>query len=644
MANLQSTFASEAKLRIRFPAGLALRVTTGKNLQVVTKAHAEDFWEVRPDDPDLCIGLGGLQFGMSKDIYLEYEAPIQPDEPDNAGSAEKATEKSRSVEDATTALIGKLSGGAAINVELNYKPLAGEVRSLTVRRSPLSFDDPPETEVAYHISRSQLCSFLSSLFPFQNQERQRCEWGQEKTTLEDRIAINGDTKHELQKCKEAMPAWRLTVLRKGGDDCASLIQDVEGSHPHGQIGLSLSQRGYWETWGRHYLLSLLDAHTRQACNSFKDPGPLRYGRGSPLFLACRARLDEAFDTIEPPEPSRTVRRWVVDGASAEPPRPLLSMGEFYNNAQGSCFAATTRVRLADDQKDGHQSVTAFCVGAEGGGGGDGDVQTAAMPGATIRICDLRRGMRVLTPLGARAVAAVVRTRVRQLPVCRIGDGGVIVTPWHPVKKASANAGAGNCGGHSGSERVEEKWAFPAKMPEARLALYTGSVFSVMLEPDGRPDAHAILVASPSTSCSATSSSARGGRLWGVTLGHGLAGRQWRREEKGTRAASTDGGESAGGEEGDVRTHEFWGDYHRVAAELARLQGGAPRGTSGVVLCTGVRRSRNTGRVVGLRGPPSSAADRVSRAHAVATLARKGRLGRLAKVEAVPMRKCSSLVT
>jgi len=42
----------------------------------------------------------------------------------------------------------------------------------------------------------------------------------------------------------------------------------------------------------------------QVCNSFKDPGPLMYGKESPLFIKCRDRLDEAFDAL--PAPTGTV--------------------------------------------------------------------------------------------------------------------------------------------------------------------------------------------------------------------------------------------------------------------------------------------------------------------------------------------------
>jgi hypothetical protein len=85
--------------------------------------------------------------------------------------------------------------------------------------------------------------------------------------------------------------------------CAALMQDLVGPEPFGQVSLALSRVEYLTRWGQHYLPSLHGAHTRQACNSFKDPGPLQYGTDSPLFIRCRDALSSAFDDLPAPEPS-----------------------------------------------------------------------------------------------------------------------------------------------------------------------------------------------------------------------------------------------------------------------------------------------------------------------------------------------------
>jgi hypothetical protein len=161
-------------------------------------------------------------------------------------------------------------------------------------------------------------------------------------------------------------------------------------------------------------------------------------------------------------------------------------------------------------------------------------------GKTVRIGRLRKGVRVMTPRGARRVVAVVRMPVRRAEMCLVGDG-LLITPWHPVR---LQQGAG--------------WNFPRDVKK-RSVRYTGSVYSVLLERDEDAEAHAIMV----------------GGVWGVTLGHGLTEGDKRR---------------------DVRVHEFFGAYEKVSRSLATL----PRRSGGLVLGGGVTRNSETGLIDGFR--------------------------------------------
>ena len=51
-----------------------------------------------------------------------------------------------------------------------------------------------------------------------------------------------------------------------------LLADLEG-----QVTEALSRTDWFNKWGRHYLLSLVNAHHLQQCNNFKDPGVQHYG-------------------------------------------------------------------------------------------------------------------------------------------------------------------------------------------------------------------------------------------------------------------------------------------------------------------------------------------------------------------------------
>ncbi|KAK3345777.1 hint-domain-containing protein [Lasiosphaeria hispida] len=277
--------------------------------------------------------------------------------------------------------------------------------------------------IAYHDSHSHIVAFLSTLYPLRADEEH-----QALPTLPE----------DMASCLRAL-ITSLPINQPGftsNATCQSLLHDlvgtdsVPGSGPMGQIALALSTPEFYNRWGVHYLPSLAGAHARQACNSFKDPGPLQYGIGSPLFQACRDLLDAAFDALPAPKPSRSTGY-----------KGMISMSS-YNRSSNPCFAGCMSMALA--------------------GGG------------MVRVGRLRAGMQVLTPKGARRVVAVLRTPVKQEKMCLMGEG-LLVTPWHPVK-AKGQGG----------------WVFPKDVAK-REVRYTGSIYSVLLQRDGDVDAHAIMV-------------------------------------------------------------------------------------------------------------------------------------------------------
>lgn len=180
------------------------------------------------------------------------------------------------------------------------------------------------------------------------------------------------------------------------------------------------------------MLSLLNAHTLQICNSFKDPGPLQYGKDSPLFNRCRKELDDCFDNLPAPKP--------IGIAEALTHCAPISMSR-YNRSSNPCFAGHCMVRLAE--------------GSE-----------------SIAVQDLRAGMKVWTPRGSRCVRSIIATHVRDIVLCNIGS--LSVTPWHPIQRAGGN------------------WSFPSDVSEECIP-FTGDIYSVLLDSSEDPDAHAIMV-------------------------------------------------------------------------------------------------------------------------------------------------------
>lgn len=342
---------------------------------------------------------------------------------------------------------------AEITVTLSYKMPDGAAHSIQCRGTIASMSGIPRAHADYHVFRAQLCEFLSSLFPLgANGEHTYIpgdKLGDARTQLDFLIT-------KIEAC-----AGRKKAKRADGH-IWSLLEDLKGDGPAGQVSKALETangKDYWMKWGRHYLPSLLHAHQRQLCNTFKDPGPLMYGRDSPMFIKYRDLLDAAFDSLPAPTPSRperVIRTYAPSGevtGTRTIEHTAVSMKR-YNSSATPCFEGNCLVKTAS--------------------------------GTNIPVKMLKPGMLVDTPVGQRKVVAVVKTEVcNGGRLCRVGD--LLVTPWHPI--------------HFGGE-----WVFPNAVQDDTVP-FVGYVYSVLLAPSKHPDAHAIEI---------------GGQVC-VTLGHGLVG-------------------------------------------------------------------------------------------------------------------------
>ncbi|KAI6783471.1 Inter-alpha-trypsin inhibitor heavy chain H3-like protein [Emericellopsis cladophorae] len=422
IANMQSTYAINAVLELDYTYPLAVNVSTGPTVDQQAPCEQESHMRLR-------VPLGSLLYGQSKDVFLNVENARKKD-----------------------ALVSE--DNAVIKAKLLYEAVhptpkatgANEQVTLAAECSMMAESEIAADIVAYHESRARICEFLSSLFHLNK--------------IEEHRVISPDDlpakQQELEQLLEVLPAKQYSDEKN-----SSLITDLVGESPHGQVSLALKNAEYFQRWGQHYIPSLMNAHVRQECNSFKDPGPLQYGTESALFIECRKHLDSAFDRLPPPEPaiqeqggstrSRSGYGSILRSKKGGPKAASFSMSS-YNNPRGVCFAASTPVELAS--------------------------------GRTVPIRKLQRGVKVQTPAGPRKVSVVLKTRVQGETLCLVN--GVLVTPWHPISKD------------------EKTWVFPASCAEGAVR-YTGSIYSIMLQRDDNVRAHGIRV----------------GGMWGVTLGHGL---------------------------------------------------------------------------------------------------------------------------
>ncbi|KAH9885313.1 hint-domain-containing protein [Xylariomycetidae sp. FL2044] len=458
VAHLQTTYATKCTLEVH--------TTWDFNFTARPRKTIDQQHEVVGHDMSVVIKLGNLQYGQTRDIYLENVD-------DNGRMAPWAPFIEGEVE-------------PCLGVKLGYTPIGSKEKKVSKFEGGFFAAEQSrldDAETAYYLSRAMVCDFLSSFF---------------RTS---RVHEYVRSKFDLASSNAALEELLETVPAKYYSDPhnESLMEDLVGEHPAGQIKLAVSDADYFKRWGCHYFLSLWNAHEKQLCNSFRDHGPLMYNQ-NPFFLQCRDALYDAFNTIPPQRPSLPLPR----APTADPNQNQNTQDLYYQQRWTTafsgtshtigCFAASSRVLLA--ATDGHQTTA-----------------------TTTPIRDLRRGVAVQTPRGARRVVAVLKTRVERARMCRIG-GDLVATPWHPIRMMDDGVG-------------EERWVFPAQVPGARGVRYTGAVYSVLLQPDADVEAHALRIDG----------------VWGVTLGHGLVG---------------------GSVDDDVRAHPFWGSYGEIVKEMARL--------------------------------------------------------------------------
>lgn len=580
----------------------------------------------------LRLDLGNLQYGQSRDVYLEC----------------RSRTNGKWTFDQAAAAEGELDSGfdanrAVLSASLSYSFMRSNVHTVSRNKALIPLHNTREGEglspaiAAYHKSRAMVCHFLMSFF------KPHAHAGYVLITPNPQRVDLEEHSNRLMKLIDDIPAVHLLndasspILPALTEDerslLSSLLLDLEG-----QVTVALSEDKFFKKWAMPYFASLSHAHLRQLCNSFKDPGPSRYNDNA-FFRDCRDILDRAFDRIEPPVPSRQHQHHsrapqytghggfqtnTAEGApsqwppaysplnsSGPPPsyvssRPAINMS-LYNDCNAGCFAAETLVQLAAPSKY--------------------DSQQGA---ARVPISTIRAGIRLSTPLGSREVRYVLRTAVQDAPLCRIrvgsdaNDGGVLATPWHPIcistASPSLSAIAPADGGISGSHHALSNtgWTFPAyltaspdeaEVPAAHkaegavalaksgLVRYTGWVYTIMLEPDSDPSAHAVLLSSPGSA----DESVLDQQIWGVTLGHGLTG-----SAIFPPALADDQVGQKGGSEVDSRPHDFFGSYSAIEKALANLlevEGDSCAATlavdtGGLVSCSGMQRDPTTGLVTG----------------------------------------------
>ncbi|KAG9018593.1 hypothetical protein FRB90_011261 [Tulasnella sp. 427] len=287
------------------------------------------------------------------------------------------------------------------------------------------------------------------------------------------------------RIRAAFPGEKPAGASVAGD-ALDLAEDISG-----QVLLGIADKGTFNKWGLHYLLSLARSHQRQQCGNFKDPGLQSYGRDSVLFKTTRDEIDMVFDNLPPPKPSSSASGSAYPLPPPPPPGGAASyaVGASYPMAAAAAPQSARRSRAAaapasgsspsfSMQKYNKRSAPCFA----------GVSVIELSDGTKVRVEELVVGSTVKTPLGGVNVLGIIRTSSSSgtFDLCELGEG-LLITPWHPVY-------------------VEEegKWRFPADIATPKQT-ECNAVYSIVLEENEDSDAHAVFI----------------GGVCCVTMGHGV---------------------------------------------------------------------------------------------------------------------------
>ena len=209
MANLYSTFAKGATLRITAPSEVLLE-----------DASSNPMAEASPDG--LLIPLGNLQYGQSRDTVIATKLPPHYQNSWSATAHLRYT-------------FGNEMKTASAGLETEWE------------LSERSVEMWPET-AQYHTCRAKMCSFLTSLFPMKADGEHVAN---DQPTSPAPQSDEPDKSTKMEQLRELV-AWIQSSAASHGKLIQSLLQDLTGTEPQGQVRIALASHQEFLRWGQHY--------------------------------------------------------------------------------------------------------------------------------------------------------------------------------------------------------------------------------------------------------------------------------------------------------------------------------------------------------------------------------------------------------
>lgn len=337
MSNQLTTAATNAKLYVEFNNGSYI-------FNEADSIHTVYNWDRVGDE--LVFDLGSIQFGQSKDIVI----PVP-------------------------------SNGYKACVTLKYNVPGISAEKVQVQDFPhVNVNDQ---KVYDHFVRQRVVEYISKLIGIVGYNTHSDGYGSAYSSVDS------------AKLHSALNvANSLNFTTQLSNFSGDIMKDFNG-----QVKEALSTTGNYQRWGIHYLLSLSSAHLNQKRNNFKDPGVQHYG--GKLFDDVVDRLDDAFNKLPPPKPSK------VAYSSRGVNRRVVTSMSSYNSCSNPCFHGDSTV-------------------------------TSHYDGKRIKFSDLKKGNTITSSSGiASTVQCIIKTKCANSSAEFVTfEDGLKITLWHPIEQNS----------------------------------------------------------------------------------------------------------------------------------------------------------------------------------------------------------------
>ena len=183
------------------------------------------------------------------------------------------------------------------------------------------------------------------------------------------------------------------------DRLFSILKDFESPiSSEGQISKAFETYPNYNSWGKHYIRGIINAHKLKQRNNFIDNGVQIYG--GELFLSERDKADEIFNTLPPPKPSYNVPTSSYGRPCYQPVNvpPVQNMSQYNSYSGDDCFGGNGMVLMHDS--------------------------------SYIKVRDIKKGDKIYN--GATVVCVISKKVDKIMKMVKFEDG-LEITPYHPIQ-------------------------------------------------------------------------------------------------------------------------------------------------------------------------------------------------------------------